>query len=111
MPHKGRRDDRSEEAQQWRRLYRTKRWLGTRAKQLADYPLCAMCLPRIVSATVCDHVDKDSKATEEGFFGGPFQSLCKTHHDATRQREEKRGYIIGSDESGQPLDPQHPWNR
>lgn len=106
-----RRDDRrSEEAAEYRRLYRTKRWQATRAKQLSDHPLCAMCMPRIVPATVCDHADKASKATEEGFFSGPFNSLCKTHHDATRQREERRGYIIGSDEAGMPRDPNHHWN-
>lgn len=104
-------DQRSEEAEQWRRLYRTKRWLETRARQLRDHPLCAMCLPGITGATVCDHVDKDSKATEEGFFAGPFNSLCATHHNSTRQREEKRGHMIGSDESGAPLDPRHPWNK
>lgn len=109
MPHKGRRDDRSEEAQAWRRLYRTKRWLETRRAQLAAHPLCAMCKPRVVSATVCDHKDKDSKRTEEGFFAGPFQSLCKTHHDSTRQREERTGNVIGCDESGIPLDPKSPW--
>jgi 5-methylcytosine-specific restriction protein A len=105
------RDQRSEKAAEYRRLYRTKRWLSIRAQQLTHYPLCAMCLPRITAATVCDHADKDSKATEEGFFAGPFQSLCKTHHDSTRQREEKRGHMIGSDESGAPLDPRHPWNK
>jgi hypothetical protein len=26
------------------------------------------------------------------FWAGPFQSLCHTHHSATKQREEKRGY-------------------
>ena len=104
------RDQRSEASDQYRRLYRTKRWLQTRAQQLAEHPLCAMCLPRITAANVCDHVDKDSKATEEGFFAGPFQSLCKTHHDSTRQREERRGHGIGSDASGMPLDPNHHWN-
>lgn len=66
---------------------------------------------RVTPATVCDHVDPKSKATEEGFFQGPFESLCKTHHDSTKQREEKRGHVIGCDESGAPLDPQHPWNK
>ena len=69
-----------------------------------------MCLPRVTPATVCDHVDKDSKRTVDGFFGGPFQSLCKDHHDSTKQRQEKRGHVIGCDEAGVPLDPNHPWN-
>lgn len=106
-----RHDARSEAAQQYRRLYRTKRWQQTRARQLSVHPLCAMCLPRVTPATVCDHTDKDSKKTEEGFFAGPFQSLCKTHHDGAKQKQERRGYVIGCDESGTPLDPNHHWNR
>lgn len=106
-----RRDQRSNQAQEYRRLYRTKRWLAERADHLARNPLCVMCLPRIAAATVCDHVDPRDKDDPELFFAGKKQSLCKTHHDSTKQREERRGHIIGSDETGQPLDPQHPWNR
>lgn len=104
-------DKRSEAASEYRRLYRTRRWLQTRADQLSRHPLCFMCLPRVTAATVCDHVDKASKATEEGFFAGPFQSLCKTHHDSTKQREEKRGHRIGCDDDGWPIDPKHHWNQ
>ena len=105
------RDQRSEQADTYRRLYRTKRWKETRADQLRRHPLCAMCLPRITAATVCDHIDKTSKATEDGFFAGPFQSLCSTHHDSSKQRQERRGHIIGCDDDGVPLDPNHHWNR
>lgn len=105
-----RQDQRSEKAQTYRRLYRTKRWHETRARQLREHPLCAMCLPRVTAATICNHVDKDAKQTEEGFFAGPFSSLCATHHDSTQQRIEKRGHGIGSDEAGMPLDPNHHWN-
>nr|WP_314432413.1 hypothetical protein [uncultured Brevundimonas sp.] len=104
-------DARSEAAQEYRRLYRTKRWRDVRADQLSRHPLCAMCLPRVTAATVCNHVDKDAKQTEEGFFAGPFNSLCATHHDSTQQREERRGHIIGCDDDGVPLDPNHHWNR
>lgn len=110
MASTGRRDDRSAESEAWRKLYKTARWQRTRTAQLSQHPLCAMCLPRLTPATVCDHADKGSKATEEGFFAGPFNSLCKTHHDSTRQREERRGYVIGCDENGLPLDPKHHWH-
>ena len=104
------RDQRSGQAETYRRLYRTQRWLETRAKQLADHPLCDMCLPRITAATVCNHVDRNAKLTEQGFFAGPFNSLCTTHHNSTQQRMEKRGHGIGSDDAGMPLDPNHHWN-
>lgn len=70
-----------------------------------------MCLPTPVPATVCDHVDPRDKQDPELFFTGRKQSLCAPHHNSTKQREEKRGHIIGCDESGAPLDPNHPWNR
>jgi hypothetical protein len=66
---------------------------------------------RTTAATVCDHVDPKSKATEEGFFAGPFASLCKLHHDSTKQREERRGHVIGCGEDGIPLDAGHHWNK
>lgn len=107
-----RRDDRSPEAQEYRRLYRTKRWEETRRAQLAAHPLCQTCQSqgRITAATVCNHADKDSKATVEGFFAGPFTSECAPCHDSVIQKQEKRGHIIGSDESGMPRDPSHHWN-
>ena len=39
------------------------------------------------------------------------ESVCKTDHDALIQREEKRGYTIGCDADGKPVDPLHPWNQ
>lgn len=106
------REQRSAEADAWRPLYKTKRWYQTRARQLRDHPLCRMCQEagRITPATICDHDDHVGKKDPARFFDGPFASLCKTHHDGAKQRQEKRGQVIGCDESGQPLDPQHPWN-
>lgn len=104
-------DRRSAEAAAYRRLYRTRRWLQERDRQLTEHPLCAMCLPRVTAATVCDHVDPRDKDDPEAFFTGAKQSLCKTHHDSTKQREERRGHIIGCDDAGLPLDPNHHWNR
>ena len=107
-----RRDDRSEEAKAYRRLYKTARWRRLRLAQLATHPLCASCLSmgRTTPATVCNHADKDAKATEEGFFAGPFTSECAPCHDGPIQKQERRGHIIGCDESGWPIDPKHHWN-
>ncbi|WP_409839528.1 hypothetical protein [Brevundimonas sp.] len=92
MASAGRRDDRSAEALEYRRLYKTRRWQRTRKDQLSAHPLCAMCQEggRVTPATICNHVDKKSKQTEKGFFAGPFNSLCATHHDSTQQRVESR---------------------
>ena len=54
----------------------------------------------VTIATVCDHKDKDSKADPSTFFAGPFQSLCKPHHDSAKQSEERTGRarpVIGTD--------------
>lgn len=106
-------DNRSQQAGQYRHLYKTARWLRARADQLAREPLCRMCAAQgfTTAATVCDHIDPDDKLNPDLFFTGAKQSLCKPHHDSTKQREEKRGHVIGCDASGRPLDPQHPWNR
>ena len=86
------RDQRSEGALVYRALYRTARWKRTRAEQLARQPLCETCLSmgRITAATVCNHVDKDSKATIEGFYAGPFTSECTPCHNGVVQRDEVR---------------------
>ena len=104
-------DQRSDKAVEYRSLYRTARWRQERAKQLADHPLCTMCLPRVMAATICDHVDPKDKLDPETFFKGPFASLCKLHHDSSKQRQERRGHGIGSNEQGYPIDPDHPWNK
>ena len=85
--------------------YNTARWQRLRLQQLRKEPLCAMCLPRYVPATVCDHVEPHRRDMEK-FWSGPFQSLCAEHHNSDKQRIEKGGkpkVRIAAD--GWPLDP------
>ena len=92
--------------QPYRRWYKTARWQRLRAAQLQAEPLCAMCLPRITAATVCDHTDPH-RGDEIKFWNGPFQSLCAPHHNGDKQRIEKggtpRGLPPGVDADGWPL--------
>ena len=94
------------------RLYSTARWKATRKHQLSIEPLCRMCREdgRYTPATVVDHIEPH-KGDIAKFYGGPFQSLCKLHHDSTKQAQEKRGVMPGGDEAGVPLDPSHWWHR
>lgn len=98
MAGSGRRwDQRSDQAQAYRRLYKTARWQKLRARQLAEHPLCVMCADqgRVTPATVCDHVDPKTKMNPDRFFDGPFQSLCDDPryrcHSSGKQRIEKGG--------------------
>jgi hypothetical protein len=69
----------------------------------------------VAAATVVDHITPhklkeallsgDAAAISKAqklFWSRNWQGLCKQHHDSTKQRMEKRGSIIGCDESGIP---------
>ena len=78
--------------QPWDRLYTTRKWRNLRARHLAKNRLCVMCMEkgRPTLATICDHIEPH-KGDMLKFWSGPFQSLCKPHHDATKQSLEKGG--------------------
>lgn len=62
-------------------------------------------------AAVVNHI-KPHKGDPELFFDlENTESVCKADHDTLIQREEARGYTIGSGLDGRPVDPRHPWNR
>lgn len=98
----------------WRKWYGLKLWQQLRHQQLTRQPLCEMCLghKRVEVATVVDHKTPHRGQWEKFIDPENFQSLCKKHHDSTKQKIEKRGgqVEIGGDESGMPLDPNHHWN-
>ena len=102
---------RSAQAESWQHLYSSARWRRLRAAQLAAEPICRMCDERgaVTVATVCDHIEPH-RGDLDKFWSGPFQSLCKPHHDSLKQREERQGYSEALGRDGWPLDPQHPAN-
>jgi 5-methylcytosine-specific restriction protein A len=104
-------DRRSPEADAYRKLYKTGQWQRIRAGQLARHPLCARCKKqgRITIATVCHHVDPETKKT--AFFAGPFESSCAPCHDGPIQSEEKLGFSTQMGADGWPIDARHPSNR
>lgn len=105
-------NQRSDRAKEWNGWYKLSRWRQLRADQLRAEPFCRMCRHqgRRMIATVCDHVEPH-KGNEVKFWNGPFQSLCKSHHDATKQAEEHRGFSTATGLDGWPIDPRHPANR
>jgi 5-methylcytosine-specific restriction enzyme A len=111
MVSPSRRNQRRHEAQQYRRLYKTLRWKIIRRIQLQEHPLCARCLARgeVTQATVVHHAEPHH-GDEVRFFNGPFQSLCKRHHDSDAQSEERVGYSVEIGADGWPADARHPAN-
>jgi 5-methylcytosine-specific restriction protein A len=65
---------------------------------------------RIEAATVVDHKQPHKGKPELFWDRHNLQSLCKAHHDVSKQRDEVRGYIGGATVAGLPLDPAHHWN-
>lgn len=96
---------------EYNHLYNTREWRMIRRMQLMEHPLCAMCEQegRVTEATVCDHITPH-RGDLKLFFEGPFQSLCKLHHDGAKQSEEINGYVRGGDSEGTPYDEGHHWN-
>jgi hypothetical protein len=90
----------------YQHLYKTGHWQGIRRHQLLIEPTCRMCMARgvLTPAAVVDHVERH-RGDPNKFFLGAVQSLCKACHDRHKQIEENRGYQIGCDAQGWPLDP------
>jgi 5-methylcytosine-specific restriction endonuclease McrA len=106
-------DERRRKAQAWRGWYKREPWLSIRKAQLAAHPACEQCLRqgRLVDATVVDHVTPH-RGDWNRFVSGPFESLCKDHHDAKTARETLGKAAPSGDvdpATGLPTDPNHPW--
>ncbi|BCH32622.1 hypothetical protein MesoLjLc_45520 [Mesorhizobium sp. L-8-10] len=103
-------------------LYKDPRWCGPggiREQALVrDLFICRRCgcllvtgKPHHPRAAVVNH-KRPHRGDPALFFNlENTESVCKSDHDAIIQREEARGYRIGSDINGRPLAPDHPWNR
>lgn len=104
------RAQRSPEADRYRWNYKTTRWRRLRNQQLSTYPLCKWCEDKgkVTAASVCHHVDPDTKLKPETFYRGPFISLCAPCHDSVAQQKESRGYSTEVGPDGFPIDPLHP---
>jgi 5-methylcytosine-specific restriction enzyme A len=95
------------------RLYDA-RWRRESREFLKVHRLCAYCIVRgqRVPSTIVDH--KTPHRGDLVLFwdkAGNWAALCRTCHNAAKQREEKLGRTIGCDADGRPLDRGHHWNR
>ena len=98
----------------WHYLYSKKAWKQLRLDHLAKEPLCVYCQQegRLTPATVVDHIKAHNGDLGLFYSRGNLQSLCKLHHDSSKQKaESNKVNDIGCDENGFPLDPEHHFNR
>ncbi len=96
---------------------RGRRWMAIRKRILARDPTCRECRKhgRTALAIVVDHV----KGLAEGGTDDEdnLQGLCGDCHDAKTAAEAARAQgrppprVKGCDADGNPLDPDHAWNR
>lgn len=64
---------------------------------------------KITAATVVDHIKKHEGDIVLFLDAENLQSLCKLHHDSSKQKQEKTGIEHGCDPSGMPIDSNHHW--
>lgn len=96
---------------QFTKMYANARWRNRRKEQLRIEPLCRYCrfVGKAVEATVADHITPHKG--DPVLFEGPLQSLCNPCHVKVKRLEEEGKGMIGGDSSGNPIDPNHHWNR
>lgn len=90
-----------------------RQWRYARRAHLVRNPYCVMCKQqgRLGAANVVDHIIPHRGDVALFWDEDNWQSLCKTHHDSTKQAQEKSGKVVGVDGNGRPIDPCHPWNK
>jgi len=80
------------------------RWDKARKTYLMRNPLCVTCQRegRVTPARVVDHIIPHKGDTSLFWDTSNWQSLCETHHNRDKQREE-RGRFQAVGEDGWPL--------
>lgn len=110
------------------RRYKLQRWRRKAARQLKSEPVCRYCRRAGLlndgtlkpdgtvqdnpnaRGLVADHI-VPHRGNDVRFWTGDLQTLCRPHHNGTKQIEERRGFTVEVDASGWPVDPKHPGNR
>lgn len=95
----------------YQHLYGKQRWRKMSKFQLAQHPLCKLCLDKgfVVPAKIADHV-VPHKGNPQLFWFGELQSVCEDCHNIEKKQLEGQGFAneIGID--GFPTDANHPFN-
>ena len=106
---------RTPEADEYRKLYRTKHWRHLREQALLrDMFKCQRCKVALKrgrtepQSAVVHHIEAH-KGNHDLFFDiDNLQSVCWSCHSGVIQSEEARGYSTQIGADGWPIDPKHP---
>ena len=90
-----------------------RRWRRLRANYLAENPLCVMCEAegKVQPATELDHIVRHKGNPRLFFDNKNWQGLCAYHHRSVKAQMERSGRVKGNNATGEPIDPNHHWNR
>lgn len=104
-------DAKRREAQPWRALYDTRTWQQIRLAHFREHPFCEMCKPLLVTGEgktfkglICDHIRPHRGDPALFFDRSNLQTLCKPHHDSTKQAEEKGRKRVQIGPDGWPVE-------
>jgi 5-methylcytosine-specific restriction enzyme A len=91
----------------WRDLYQLERWRKISRRKLDASPCCALCASRglVVPATVTDHIVEHRGDPRKFWDETNLQTLCASCNNGAK----RRGYLLGTEEHGEPVDQAHPW--
>jgi 5-methylcytosine-specific restriction endonuclease McrA len=64
-----------------RDLYKHKRWIEMRDKEIAHHPICALCGSK--ATLTADHINPP--ANEDAFWSSPIQTICRKCHSKKLQ--------------------------
>ena len=86
--------------------YSHKAWKDLRKLRLQAEPLCRLCREQhqLTPATIVDHITPHRGDWALFIAYDNTQSLCVTHHNVSKQRDEHRGFKGGCDVHGVPYD-------
>jgi 5-methylcytosine-specific restriction protein A len=86
-----------------------KTWRSLRALVISEQPLCAQCQRegRLTVGNEVDHIDNDASNNERGNL----ENLCHSCHSRKTNRDMGHRVAHGCDVNGNPLDPNHHWNK
>jgi hypothetical protein len=63
------------------------------------------------SALEVDHIEKHNGDPIKFWDVDNWQGLCRFHHRSVKAKMERSGQVHGSKINGDPIDPNHPWNK